>query len=358
MNVNFTNVDFLCFALPLIIHFGFSLSSSLKHYYYEFVFKVLTMTYFLLILGFVFLIKGADLLVDGASGIAKRFGVSDLVIGLTIVAFGTSAPELMVNILAVLRGAGDIAVGSIVGSNISNIFLILGVSAMITPLAVQRQTTWKEIPLNLLAAIVLFLVANDVLIDGAEESLLTRIDGLVMICFFIIFIYYTFHLARSEKNEVDKTHKRALWLSVGMTLVGIVALAFGGQWVIESSQSIAASLGLSEALIGLTAVALGTSLPELATSAVAAYKGNTDIAVGNVVGSNVFNIFWVLGISSVIRPIEFSPLINTDILIYIVATVLLFIFSFTGGHHKITRKEGFQFLIAYVAYIVFLFIRG
>ncbi len=316
------------------------------------------MTYFLFLIGFVFLIKGADLLVDGSSTIAKRFGVSDLIIGLTIVSFGTSAPELMVNILAALRGAGDIAVGSIVGSNISNIFLILGVSAMIMPLAVKRQTTWKEIPLNLLAAVVLFLVANDVLIDGSDASILTRIDGFVMICFFLVFIYYTFHLARSEKNDIEKAPKRALWLSLVMTLIGIVGLALGGKWVVDSAQTIATSLGLSEALIGLTVVALGTSLPELATSAVAAYKGNTDIAVGNVVGSNIFNIFWVLGLSSVIRPIEFSDKINADILIYVVATILLFLFSFTGGHHKITRKEGFQFLIAYVAYMVFLVLRG
>lgn len=298
------------------------------------------------------------MLVDGSSTIAKRFGVSDLIIGLTIVSFGTSAPELMVNILAALRGAGDIAVGSIVGSNISNIFLILGVSAMIMPLAVKRQTTWKEIPLNLLAAVVLFLVANDVLIDGSDASILTRIDGFVMICFFLVFIYYTFHLARSEKNDIEKAPKRALWLSLVMTLIGIVGLALGGKWVVDSAQTIATSLGLSEALIGLTVVALGTSLPELATSAVAAYKGNTDIAVGNVVGSNIFNIFWVLGLSSVIRPIEFSDKINADILIYVVATILLFLFSFTGGHHKITRKEGFQFLIAYVAYMVFLVLRG
>jgi len=316
------------------------------------------MTYLLLILGFIFLIKGADLLVDGASSLAKRVGISDLIIGLTVVSFGTSAPELVVNLIAALDGSGDIAVGSIVGSNISNILLILGVSAMIHPLKVKSQTTWKEIPLNLLAAVVLFLVANDVLIDGAGTSALTRSDGLILVSFFAIFLYYTFDLARKEKNDADKAPKRPVWLSLVMLVVGIAGLTFGGQWVVSSAETIAESFGLSEAFIGLTIVALGTSLPELATSAVAAYRRNTDIAIGNVVGSNIFNIFWVLGISSAIRPIDFSPELNTDILIFIGATLLLFIFSFTGGHHKVTRKEGVQFLIAYAVYFVFLILRA
>ncbi len=316
------------------------------------------MTYLLLILGFVLLIKGADFLVDGASSIAKRVGISDLIIGLTIVSFGTSAPELVVNLISSLQGEGDIAVGSIVGSNISNILLILGISAMIYPLKIKSQTTWKEIPLNLLAAIVLFLVANDQLIDGAETSLLTRIDGLVLISFFTIFIYYTIHIARSERELTEQTHSRPIWLALVMTAVGIVGLTYGGRWVVNSSIEIASSLGLSEALIGLTVVALGTSLPELATSAVAAYKRNTDIAVGNVVGSNIFNIFWVLGFSSSINDINFSPSINTDILIFVGATILLFFFSFTGGHHRVTKQEGFMMLFAYVGYIVFLVLRG
>jgi len=316
------------------------------------------MTYLLLILGFILLIKGAGFLVDGSSAIAKRLGVSDLIIGLTIVSFGTSAPELVVNLISSIEGQGDIAVGSIVGSNISNILLILGVSAMIYPLKVKSQTTWKEIPLNFLAAIVLFLVANDQLIDGANESLLTRIDGLVLMAFFTIFIYYTIHIARSEREAVEKTHKRPIWLAILMTIVGVVGLTYGGRWVVDSSIEIASMLGLSEALVGLTVVALGTSLPELATSAVAAYRRNTDIAVGNVVGSNIFNIFWVLGLSSSLNDIEFSPSINTDILIFIGATILLFFFSFTGGHHRVTKQEGFMLVAAYVGYIVFLVLRG
>jgi len=321
------------------------------------------LTYFLFAIGFVFLIKGADLLVDGSSSIAKRFGISDLVIGLTIVSFGTSAPELIVNIIASLKGAGDIGIGNILGSNIANIFLILGVSSLIYPLVIKREITWKQIPLNFLAAIVLFIMANDILIDKANASILTRIDGLILISFFTIFIYYTMYLARSEKNGIEnngvkKTHKRSVYKSIIMTTVGIIGLAFGGQWVVNGAVQIAHSFGLSEALIGLTIVAVGTSLPELATSAVAAYKKNTDIAIGNVVGSNIFNIFWVLGLSAIIKPLSFKPEINTDILVFVGATILLFIFSFTGGHNKLDRNEGIVFLLCYIAYIVFLVIRG
>jgi cation:H+ antiporter len=316
------------------------------------------LTYLLFVVGFVLLIKGADYLVEGSSSLAKRLGVSDLVIGLTIVSFGTSAPELIVNIVASFKGAGDIGIGNILGSNIANIFLILGVSAVIYPLAVKREITWKQIPLNFLAAIVLFLMANDALIDKADSSILSHIDGYILISFFIIFLYYTVHLAKTEKNGEAHTETRPVYLSILMTVGGIVGLAYGGQWVVNGAVIIAEGFGLSEALIGLTIVAVGTSLPELATSAVAAYKRNTDIAVGNVVGSNIFNIFWVLGLSAAIKPLPFRPEINTDILVFLFATLLLFSFSFVGGRNKINRAEGIIFLVAYVAYIVFLVIRG
>ena len=316
------------------------------------------LTYILLILGFVLLIKGAGLLVDGSSAIAKRIGVSDIVIGLTIVSFGTSAPELLVNIVASFRGASDIGIGNILGSNIANIFLILGIAALIRPLRVKRNTTWKEIPLNLLAAVVLFVMANDILIDRASESILTRIDGIILMLFFVIFIYYTIGLAKSEKNNDHNYKKRSTSIALLMSIVGVAALALGGHWVVNGAVLIAENFGLSEALIGLTVVAIGTSLPELATSAVAAYKGNTDIAVGNVVGSNIFNIFWVLGLSAIIRPIPFSSMINTDILVFVFATILLFIFSFTGGKKHIEKWEGGVFVAAYIIYIVFLVWRG
>jgi cation:H+ antiporter len=316
------------------------------------------LTYILFIPGFVFLIKGADLLVDGASSIAKRIGVSDIVIGLTIVSLGTSAPELLVNIVASFKGNADIGLGNILGSNISNIFLILGISALINPLKIQRNTTWKELPLNSLAAVVLFLVANDVLIDKAGRSVISRIDGLVLMAFFFIFLSYTISLAKAHKEKKRDLKYHPIIKAVIMTILGVVGLAFGGQWVVDGAITIATQLGLSEALIGLTIVAVGTSLPELATSAVAAHKGKADIAIGNVVGSNLFNIFWVLGLSATIRPLPFNQMINADIAVYLFATIMLFVFCFTKKHYQLDRQEGAFFLAAYIAYIVFLVIRG
>ena len=314
------------------------------------------LTYILFVIGFVFLIKGADYLVDGSSSIAKRFGVSDLIIGLTIVSFGTSAPEMLVNVMASLRGAGDIVVGNVIGSNIANIFLILGVSALIYPLNVKTTTTWKEIPLNILAAVVVLILVNDAFLDGAQ-AVISRSDGLILIMFFIIFIAYTVGLAKNGAEKIEAP-KLSLPRAGLMVLVGMFGLFFGGQWVVEGAVSIASSFGLSEALIGATIVALGTSLPELAASAMAAYKHRTDIAIGNVVGSNLFNIFWVMGLSATMSPVSFSPQLNIDVIIFLVATVMLFVFSINGGRHHIEKREGAVFLVCYVAYIVFLVFRG
>jgi cation:H+ antiporter len=275
------------------------------------------MTYILLVIGFVFLIKGADLLVDGASSVARKLHISNLVIGLTIVAFGTSAPELFVNLYASIQGTTDIAIGNIIGSNIVNMLFILGIAAIIYPLTVTKGTVWKEIPLSLLAAVLVFIMANDVLFDGMSANILTRIDGLVLIAFFIIFLYYTFGIAKTQgdNSPTDTVAVHSGWKSTGMILLGLVGLVIGGHWIVGSATTIALNLGLSQALIGLTIVAIGTSLPELATSAVAAYKKNSDIAIGNVVGSNIFNIFWILGISAVIHPLPLTSLLNFDILV-------------------------------------------
>lgn len=316
------------------------------------------LTYFLFVIGFLFLIKGADYLVDGSSSLAQRIGISQLVIGLTIVSFGTSAPELLVNIMASLSGAGDLGIGNVLGSNIANIFLILGVAAVIYPLRIQKSTTWKEIPLNFLSALVLLALANDLLIDGASNSILTRSDGMILILFFIIFVYYTIGLAMSERNHNNQIHKYSVGKALVMVVVGIVGLTYGGQWVVEGAVALASRFGLSEALIGLTIVAIGTSLPELATSAVAAWKKNADIAIGNVVGSNIFNVFWVLGLSAMIKPLPFRPEINTDILVYLLASMMLFLFAFTGTKEHVSRWEGAIFLVSYGIYIVFLIIRG
>jgi cation:H+ antiporter len=318
------------------------------------------LTYILFFVGFAALIKGAGLLVDGASSLARRLGVSTLVIGLTIVAFGTSAPELIVNIFASIQGNTDIAIGNILGSNIANILLILGISAAIYPLAVKRGTVWKEIPLAFLAVIVLAFMANDVLIDKSSSSALTRIDGLVLTSFFIIFLYYVFGISKAEPSDMVeiKPRTRSLLRSCLMIGGGLVGLVVGGKWIVGGAVAIATGLGMSEALIGLTIVAVGTSLPELATSAVAAYKKDVDIAVGSIVGSNIFNIFWVLGLSAVIYPLSFSQALMSDVLMAVVTTFLLFATMFIGKRHILERWQGISFIVLYVVYIASVVIRG
>jgi cation:H+ antiporter len=319
--------------------------------------------YILFFLGFVLLIKGADFLVDGAVAIANKFNVSPIIIGLTIVAFGTSLPELIVNIFASFEGNTDLAIGNVVGSNIANILLILGVAAMIYPLAVQKQTTYNEIPFSLLAAVVLGILANDKLLDsdaGGMTDILSRSNGLLLLCFFTIFMYYVVSLSKKGSSEVREevnvtmnTGKAVIFIILGM-----VGLTLGGDWIVDGAVHMATQFGISQALVGLTIVAIGTSLPELATSAVAAYKKNTDIAIGNVVGSNIFNIFWILGISSVIKPLPFNAALNQDILVSIFTSLLLFIFLFIGKKHLLERWQGAMFLLMYVAYISYLVYRG
>ncbi len=307
----------------------------------------------LFLLGFVALIKGADLLVAGASSLASRFHISGLVIGLTVVAFGTSTPELFVNILASARGNTDIAIGNVLGSNIANILLILGISAILYPLSVSHGTVRKEIPFSLLAAIVLGFMANDQLIDGNETSRLTRIDGLVFLAFFSIFLYYAFTIARNVEGLDAQVpiQPRGLASSISRMVAGLIGLTLGARWIIDGAVDLARSFGMSESLVGLTIVAVGTSLPELATSAVAAYKKNVDIAVGNVVGSNIFNIFFVLGISSIIRPLPFQTRSNVDIGVVVFSSLLLFFTMFTGKKHSLDRWEGAVFLGLYVVYV-------
>ncbi len=318
------------------------------------------LTYLLFIAGFVLLIKGAYYLVDGASALARRLNVSDLVIGLTVVAFGTSTPELFVNVIASAKGNTGIAIGNVLGSNIANILLILGVSSVIYPLEVTKGTVWKEIPFSLLAAFVLGVMANDQLIDQQNFSELSRSDGLILLSFFLIFMYYSYSIA--GEIEGVKQHVRGEEISTAKSLfyigAGFAALALGGKWIVDGAVVIAKNFGMSESLIGLTIVAVGTSLPELATSATAAYRRNAEIAVGNVVGSNIFNIFFVLGISSIIKPLPFNIKDNLDIGVVILASLLLFLFMFTGKKRSLDRWEGAIFLVLYAAYIIFLFSTG
>lgn len=315
------------------------------------------MAYLLLIIGLVILIIGANVLVLGASSIAKKFNIPNLVIGLTVVSFGTSFPELIINILAGVNGQGDLAIGNVVGSNTINILLVIGVSALIKPIAVQSNTVKFEIPFSLLAMFVLLVLANDVLIDGESLSVLSRIDGLMFLTFFVIFMYYTFIVSKhGAEDDGHYVKERANWKSILLLLAGIVALYFGGVLIVDNATIIATNLGLSQAVIGILVVALGTSLPELATSAVAAYKGNADMAIGNIVGSNIFNVFFVLGISASIQPIAFSPALNTDILFALFASILLFIFIFTRKGRQIDRVEATIFLVLYGTYVVWLLV--
>jgi len=317
------------------------------------------LTYILLILGFVFLIKGADLLVDGASSLAKRFKISDIVIGLTIVAFGTSAPELVVNIIASWQGAADIAISNILGSNIANILLIGGIAAMIYPIRVNKGTAWKEIPMSLFAVLFLLLIANDFFIPKTSASFISRLDGMVLIGFFLVFLYYTFGMAKVEGQEKEDYKKHKLGITIAYIVIGIASLTIGGKWIIDSVSVIALKFGFSQALVGLTVVAIGTSLPELATSAVAAFKKSADLAIGNIVGSNIFNIFWILGLSSIIRPLPFNESLNTDILVVVGSTLILFYFIFTGKEKRvIERWEGVALFCFYLIYLTFLIWRG
>lgn len=309
----------------------------------------------LMAVGFGLVIKGADFLVDGASALAKRLRVSDLVIGLTVIAFGTSLPELFVNITASIEGQNGITFGNIVGSNIANILLILGISAVIFPLAVGSGTVWKEIPLSLLAAVMVMVLSNDRVIDAGAWSGLGRIDGLVLLSFFVVFIYYTFGIAKNSTEIAEHPAKKDYRLAgiIWRLVLGFAVLIVGSRWVVSGAIFIAEVLGVSQSLIGLTIVAVGTSLPELATSAVAAYRKNPEIAVGNVVGSNIFNIFFILGVSALIRPVGFEPRYNVDSGFLVFASIIAFVWMFTGKKHKLDRWEAVVFLIMYVGYILF-----
>ena len=309
----------------------------------------------ILLAGFVALIYGANLLVDSASALAKRLNVPNIVIGLTIVSFGTSSPELIVSVMASVQGDTQIALGNVVGSNIFNVLGILGISALIYPLSVKSNTTWIEIPLSLLAAVILLVMANDQLIDRDGASAVTRTDGIILLFFFIIFMVYNSQLVKKgEISEEMEIRAYAPGKAVLLIIAGLVLLIIGGRAIVYSAVEIAQLLGLSERIIALTIISVGTSLPELATSAIAARKKNVDIAIGNIVGSNIFNIFLILGISATINPVPLQVGGNFDMGVNLLAGLLLFLFIFTGRRHSIDRWEGGLFLALYVGYVVAL----
>jgi cation:H+ antiporter len=305
--------------------------------------------------GFALLIFGANFLVDNASALASKLKISNLVIGLTIVAFGTSSPELVVSVISSVQGNSEIAIGNIVGSNIFNILAILGISALILPLAVKSTTTWVEIPLCLLSALLVFFLGYTGTTDESGYLMISRTDGYILLVMFLAFALYNYHLSKRGDISDDITVRRqSTRRSILMIITGLAMLVGGGRLVVLSAVNIATEIGVPERLIGLTIVATGTSLPELVTSVVAAIKRNTDIAIGNIVGSNIFNVFLVLGISAVINPVPLATGTSTDLLVNISASLLLFAFIFTGKGRQIERWEGLVFIIAYLSYIAFI----
>lgn len=319
------------------------------------------LNYLLLIVGFALLIAGADYLVKGASSIAKKLKVSDLIIGLTIVSIGTSAPELSVNVVASISGSAGMAFGNVVGSNIFNFLAIIGITAMMKPINLKTSLLKVEIPFAILASAALIFLAGDLFIDGVP-GVISRSDGMVLLLFFAIFLYYIFLSAKKgEIKEDDAAEHGTKIYSVPVSLLmisgGLAALIYGGDLLVDSASSIARNWGMSETLIGLTIVAVGTSLPELATSVVAALRGNSDIAIGNVVGSNIFNIFFILGVSSVIKPLPVAGENIPDAVITALTTALVLFFAYRGRGQRIDKVEGLFLASTYVAYTIYIILR-
>ena len=295
--------------------------------------------------GLVILIYGANFLVDGGAALAHRLKVSSIIIGLTVVAFGTSTPELVVNIVSSVQGSSALALGNVLGSNIFNLLAIIGITALITPLGVKKTTTWVEIPLAVFAAILILLLVN-----GEPAGTITRVEGICLLAFFVLFLTYTLVLAKygTVNEQEDFTIKNySTAKSVLFILLGLAGLTGGGRLLVTGAVNIAQSMGITERIIGLTVVSVGTSLPELATSIVAARKKNADIAIGNVVGSNLFNTFLILGTSATITPLQAAAESNVDLLVNALASLLLFLFIFTGKDRKINRWEGAIFVCLY-----------
>lgn len=318
--------------------------------------KNLTMiTIILFLIGLILLVKGADLFIDGGSAIAQNYKIPKIVIGLTIIAFGTSAPELIVNILASINKNSDIVLGNIIGSNIVNILLILGLASLIYPLKAKSDTVIKEIPFSLLTGVIVFLMTFGYWLGvKLPDEEISRAEGLILISFFIIFMYYIIGSLRNDSNSIEVSmHEMSNPRASLYTLSGLTLLVVGGKLLVDSAINMATYFNISQSIIGLTIVAIGTSLPELATSVVAAYKKQSDIAIGNVVGSNIFNVFWILGLSATIYPVSATGF-STDIIVSILASLILFIFMFIGQKHTIERWQGAIFVCLYIGYLIYI----
>ena len=312
-----------------------------------------------ILVGFVLLIKGADFLVNGSVKIAKRFHVSEIIIGLTIVSIGTSMPEMIVSVTSGMGGHNDMAIGNIIGSNLCNLLLILGITALVRPIVFQKETKHIEIPIALVSTILLLILCNN------AGGVIGRAEGIILLACFVCFIVYTIYMGVKEarKNKEESTEKEVILEKYGvlkavmLIIIGIVALKIGGDLVVNNATDIARLLHISEKTISLTIIAIGTSLPELVTSIVAAIRKENDIAIGNIIGSNIFNILFILGISSVVTPISYSTAYNIDFAVLIASTILLAAFPFIGKKDTMTRANGAIFLIAYIVYMASLFVR-
>lgn len=316
------------------------------------------MVYLLLLVGFLFLIKGADTFVTGSSSIARKLKIPSLIIGLTIVAFGTSAPEAAVSITAAIQGQNDMAIANVVGSNIFNILAVVGIASIISPIKVQKSTIIKEFPFALLASVVLMILSYDTKFQGYDANLLTRADGLILLAIFAVFMYYLVEMAITSKEDINEESSEkeiSIAKSVVMGILGFIGILIGGKLVVDSASDIAISLGMSENLVGLTIVSIGTSLPEFATSVIAAKKGESDIAIGNVVGSNIFNILFVLGSSATISNLQIQSMVFVDMLIMLLVTIIAYALSATN--RKINKLEGSILTMTYILYMVFIIIR-
>lgn len=320
---------------------------------------------FIMLIGFVLLVKGADFLVDGGSNIAKKFHIPEIVIGLTIVSIGTSMPELMVSLTSALGGHSDMSIGNVVGSNIANLLLILGLCAIIKNLKFKKETKLFESPFALIVTVLLFILANNTL--GRQQLVINRVEGLILVILCVVFIIYNIVMAKKGEDfdgiskelvitNIEMNSSRYIIKSIIFVIIGIVCLKFGGDFVVNSCSEIARRMGMSEKMISLTIIAVATSLPELVTSMVATKKGEIDLAIGNIIGSCIFNILLIIGVSALITPISYSVGYNKDLIILMIATLFLMLFPFIGKKDEMTRINGSIYFIGYISYMTYLVI--
>ena len=310
------------------------------------------------IAGIAIILYGANSLVRGASALARKFKISELIIGLTIVALGTSLPELVISVGSAIKGSSGLALGNVIGSNIFNTMLILGVTALITPIRFNGRMLSRELPFNLLASLVLILVAGSLVIGGDEGGFISQYSGMILLCFLAIFIRYTFSIPNEDGDSEEVELPLPIWKIVVFIIVGLIALIFGGKMFVSSATDVAKMLGMSEAIIGITIVSAGSSLPELAVSVNAARKGNVSIALGNVLGSNILNIFFILGCSASITPISLTGFSSIDFFVLLAASVLVYIVGKFGGKNVINRYEGAILTLGYIAYTTYLILNA